>query len=303
MGYSFFDTSLLCLGVAFATVIGVTLIMSLVRDVVWYHKYLLARLVDPALPPRHVKPFPSDVLSITFAGNGADARQSMRAYGTYPNSATTLHNPVLPMRLHEPFDVAPGPIRVYKWWDVNIGQEGDVRHALASVRTALVNNPGKRLVLRGTSRGAAVALQVAALLTSDEIAHVPLLICEAPFTTVADVIDARFAWKWERLLVRVGLRVFTSYRAKQSKQWSPMAVAWNFSHPTLPIVIVASKVDTVVPPQVTERLVDVLKRGGVQHVHTILLQASDHSSFSSDNDADRRTYVTELDALYNQYLH
>jgi predicted esterase len=185
-------------------------------------------------------------------------------------------------------------LRYYAWWRINLAQQEDVEDALATVRGLLNTQRHARLVIQGTSRGAAVALQVAP--------RVPLLVLEAPFTTVEDVIEARFAWPL-RWVVRAVLRTCTRYRAARNATWSPLAAAREFRHPKMPIVLVSSHADTIVPMDLTTRLAAALRTSGVAHVHEIKLSQSSHSSFSSEVDADRVDYVRELDALYGHYVY
>lgn len=265
----------------------------------WYVQYFM-----PPLPPRAVKIWSADVVSMFFAGNAADARQAMHPYGLFPNSARVLHNPAQGVLIdHEPADIIPTPLgRVYAWWRINLGQEDDVTLALRHTRSVLASNPGKRLVLFGSSRGAAVLIQVAARLTPAEIARIPMIICEAPFTTVDNVIETRFAdHPVIQAAVRAALSTFTRYRPENSDRWSPTTAARSFPHKELPIVLVRSRVDTVVVPALTTQIGSLLRIAGVRSVHEIVLNVSDHSSFTSANDADRRIYVDALNALYAQY--
>ena len=175
--------------------------------------------------------------------------------------------------------------------------------ALAQVRKALARNPYKRLVIFGSSRGAAITLQVAARLTAQEIKRIPMIICEAPFTTVGDVIGTRFAGTPNiQALVRFLLTWLARYRSEHDATWSPLAAALTFPHKMLPIVLVRSLVDTVVVPKLTETLANVLRNVHVKNVHEIVLQHSAHSDFTLAHDDDRRHYVDELNTLYTRYL-
>jgi pimeloyl-ACP methyl ester carboxylesterase len=280
------------------------LLPSLVRELILQFKTWRARYFRGPFPVRRVAAFPVNVESIFFAGNGADARQSMRAYGVFPHSARVLGNPVPDLMSVEPADIlAISWFRLHVWWRVNLAQRRDVTRALAYVRRALARNPYKRLVLFGSSRGAAVCLQVAAQLSAEEIKRIPMIVCEAPFTTVEDVINTRFAGLHNvQAFVRFVLRWFTSYDARMNDTWSPLAAATDFPHKQLPIVLVRSAIDTVVPPHLTAFLGSVLRGAHVKNVHDIVLQHSAHSDFTSDNDEDRKHYVEELNVLYKKYL-
>ena len=274
---------------------------SLIREIAWQVNYFLAKQ-RPPLPPRSVRPFADNIASISFAGNGGDSRQAQRATGVYPNSAAVIRNPIAVQP--EPSDIiTEGPYRHYKTSDINIAQGYDVTCAKGKLLSALATDKGKRFVVHGTSRGAAVALQIVAGLPSNIVRdRIALLFCEAPFTTVEDVIDVRYGHNtWLSACVRFTLRWFTSYDARDNDVWSPLAAARTFPHVDLPIVVVSSLADRVVPSELQGALVAALRGSGAKNVHEIQLKSSPHPAFTWDNDSDRRTYVDSLDAIYKLY--
>jgi len=273
---------------------------TLIREVAYNSVKIWASFRTP-LPPRAVLPLPENVIAIAFPGLGADTRQTLIPRGFFPNAARLLPCNVSPCESPENQHLWEGGWRVYLPFRNNIAQHDDVMHALNHVRKEMARNPNSRFIFFGSSRGAAVALQVAELLTSTEVARVPLVICEGAFTTVEDVIDTRFPLP-VRVLVRAILALFTRYKPSANAAWSPLQAATHFIHKKLPIVLVTSQADTVVVPVLTKRLAVALRNSGLEHVYEIELADSPHSGYAWFNDDDRALYVTELDKIYKKHV-
>jgi pimeloyl-ACP methyl ester carboxylesterase len=271
----------------------------LIREIVWHSVYAWAAL-RPSLPSRAVSPLPSDVAAVAFPGLGANWRQTLIPRGLFPNAAVLLPCHTSVCEAWENVSPAPGTL-FYLPFRNNVAQRDDVMHALCHVRSVLNEDQHRRVILFGSSRGSAVALQVAARLTRKEVARVPLVICEGVFTTVEDVLDTRFSAPI-RFLARAGLAWFTRYRPAENAEWSPLSAAQTFPHLDLPIVVVRSAADTVVVPALGERVVEALRTRGVKDVYDIKLSASEHSGYAWLNDADRNVYVRTLDSIYKAHV-
>ncbi len=190
-----------------------------------------------------------------------------------------------------------GPHVAHKWWQYNFGQRADVVQGLRVVHAAMKAYPTDDIVLFGTSRGAAVALQVAHALTVDEIKRVRFMVLEGVFTSVPEVIQYRFN-NVVGAIVEVGLRMFTRYNPAAT---TPLEIAQIFEHKNLPIAIVASAIDTIVDPRmgknICKALTDVAK---VKQVKFLKLKSSSHGGCATDNTDDRRAYVAFLNKFYNK---
>jgi pimeloyl-ACP methyl ester carboxylesterase len=277
---------------------------TLMREIGWALIHPYAALFHSHFPVRSTIALPDHVRAIGFPGLGADSRQLAIPAGKFPSAARLLN---CQMVTTEPSDTLtwnymPSLILLPR---INIGQESDVKKALADTRRVMANNgtdkKKDKWILYGVSRGAAVALQVAALLTEEEIKRVSLVILEGVFTNAEDVLDSPpdpISPYCNRFMVRV----FTKYRKVHNDKWSPLAAAKTFPHRDLPIVIATSLADEIVLPRLGKQIGKTLRDAGVKHVHEIELQNSAHAQYAWGNDADRETYVNGLNVAYEKFV-
>lgn len=194
--------------------------------------------------------------------------------------------------------VMSGPLCVPNIFRMNIGQEADVARALKMTRDALRarTDPTQKIVMFGTSRGSVVALQVAACLTAAEIKHVGLLVLEGMFDTVPNVVAHRM-WIFAPLVnfvVNVVLQAVTEYRGDCP---TPIDIAREFPHKDLPTLIVTSKVDEVVPPELTVRMAAVLQ-SQLSDCKLLVLEKSPHPTYAIANVGDANKYADALSEFY-----
>lgn len=187
----------------------------------------------------------------------------------------------------------------HRFTEYCFGQEADVEQGLRVVRAAMAEHSAgfDRFILFGTSRGAAVALQVAAKLTPEEAARVKLVVLEGVFTNVPDVLTYRFGHFLANLIHKV-LPVFTQYRPSRP---TPLDAATSFPHKELPVAVVTSQADDIVDPKMGKTIHGVLSQK-TSAAHLLELRESPHSGYSTDNKGDREMYATFLQGLYDKYL-
>jgi predicted esterase len=191
--------------------------------------------------------------------------------------------------------VRGGPDVVHHLTRYNFGQHDDVTHGLRVIRAAMAAHPTKRVILFGASRGAAVALQVAARLTNEEAARVRLVVLEGCFTDVPRVLNYRFT-SLLGPVVNTLLSWVTAYNPED--QATPLRAAQALSH-AFPVALVASHADRVVPHAMTTELYEALPSG--QRKHVLMLNRSAHSDYATGNEEDRAAYVAFMSDLYAQY--
>ena len=231
------------------------------------------------------------VTTFFYPGLGNDRIQAQRysASSGFPGALGLLPN-IVPIQPYDAHDV----------FRFNVAQQGDVQHALTETRRQLEARPGKdeRFILFGTSRGAAVALQVAHNLTADELKRVAFVVCEGVFDTAPAVMESRFGSRVTRFL-QWALPKICEYRAESSP--TPLQIAREFAHVDLPLLLVTSRADIIVPPQHTQAMADVLK---TRNKKTTLLQLehSPHSSMATWDDRDRQTYAQTMQLMFKLHL-
>lgn len=185
-----------------------------------------------------------------------------------------------------------------QWSLMNLAGPEDVTQYLNAIRDCIKRHPEKKIVLFGTSRGASVVMVALSALSIEEQKHIKLAIAEAPFATVPSVLENTYPKSLVPFILN-GLEAGTMFRRDQ---YSPLqSVESGRFAIGIPLLIVTSKVDKIVPPQETQKLIDVL-RGKHLDLHVLELERSHHSFMSLQDRDDVRRYEDKLAALYRAYL-
>lgn len=180
---------------------------------------------------------------------------------------------------------------------MNVGQADDTAHALAYTRAAMrAAPPAKELVLFGTSRGSAVALNVYLSMTRAERARVRLVVLEGTFLDSRAVIEDRYgalggrvvAWLLERVTRwRPNGRDFVLARATAAFR-EELRGGGSGAH----FLVVTSRADRVVPPRNAVDVYDFLRLHlPAERVTMLTLEHSTHSGYAVENNADRAAYA------------
>ncbi len=188
----------------------------------------------------------------------------------------------------------------HRWWKWNLAQTDDVAHGLRMVRDAFARceNENHQFILYGVSTGAATALQVAALLTPEELRRVRFMVLEGIFNNVNDMLTYRFG-KVLGAVVSAVLVSFTRYSPSHAA--TPLSVARAFPHKDLPIALVTSEADSVVDPAMVKRIRNALRdEAGVKFVDFLKLRDSPHSDYATHNKDDRNGYVEFMSQMYDR---
>jgi len=155
----------------------------------------------------------------------------------------------------------------------------------------------KKLVLFGTSRGAATTFTSVAISTEQDRRHLSLVVLEAPFDSLEKVLEYQYG-------VDVGgffLTLVKQHTNFSETFESPARVAWRFPL-TVPVIFVTSLADIVVHRNQTQRLIDILKTRKHPALHHLQLNHSDHSAMSLGQGPDQLTYVQYMADMYDRYV-
>ena len=186
------------------------------------------------------------------------------------------------------------------WSQLNIAGPRDVTQCANAIRACIKKHPDERIVLFGTSRGAATVLITLANLTRYERSHIGLVVAEAPFASVPSVLHATMPLA--PLTAPLLMWVLTFFGEFRETQPSPLGTVNSEAFPLdIPLVFVTSETDSTVPVNETQQLIDVLKKRSHAALHHIELKRSHHSAMSLDNEADTRIYTEKLHDLYREY--
>jgi len=229
------------------------------------------------------------VTTLYFPGLGNDSMQMQRytENSGFPGALDLLINP---MCIH-PYDA-------HDFTRFNVAQSGDVDHALEQVLAIMADKPHDRFIFFGTSRGAAVALEVTHLLEKEAIERVAFTVCEGVFDTTFAIMQARFNGPVLQMLHWILPKV-TEYQTVPS--FSPLKTADIFNHPEHPVLCVSSRADEVVPLEHTKRVYMALQKRAPK-AELLILEESPHSSYATWKDVDRLRYVHRMQEWVNKYV-
>lgn len=229
------------------------------------------------------------VTTLYFCGLGNSGTQMWRYIPSsgYPGALGLLLNPVC----IEPYDA-------HDFRRFNVAQRGDVNHALEQVRAIMDGRPHDRFILFGTSRGAAVALQVALALSPAHMNRVAFTVCEGVFDSAPAIMQARFSPLLARFLGWILPKVSEYDR---EHKYTPLWTADVFPFIEHPVLIVSSHKDVVVPLEHTKRVYDALVRRAPK-TELLVLKESPHSSYATWKDVDRLAYAAKMQEWVDKYV-
>jgi hypothetical protein len=181
---------------------------------------------------------------------------------------------------------------------MNFGGSDDVAQCVLAVRTC-IKETDKKIVLFGSSRGAATVLVALTLLTSEELERIGLVVAEAPFSSITSFI--------ERMKLPIPttwvLSILESFTQFERKQLSPLDAVQSESFPlSKPILFVTSLRDGVISPEETLLLIETLQKRGASNLHHLELKHSHHAAMSIQGKTDMELYYSTLHQLYEKYF-
>jgi dipeptidyl aminopeptidase/acylaminoacyl peptidase len=179
----------------------------------------------------------------------------------------------------------------------NVGGKEDVEQNIRAIEECIEANPNKKIVLFGCSRGAATMVVTLANLKDELLQHIKLVIVEAPFDSVENVVNSS---SYFPKLIMNYLETCTKYDRMQQ---SPLEAVNSDSFPLeIPIAFITTKVDDRVPVENTMRLIYALKKKGHSDLHHLMLDNSHHALMHSHNEEDVKKYVDFVNDLYERYI-
>jgi hypothetical protein len=149
-------------------------------------------------------------------------------------------------------------------------------------------------ILYGVSRGAAATINA---LAYHKYQNVRLVILEACYDKHRTVFYHQFG-SCLVPLIEMGMGAMTDYCPNDMP---PIDAAKGHIPTEIPIGLVTSRVDRVVPAGNTYRLAAAMRGAGHDKVHVLTLQHSHHGHYGMQNSTDRAAYLHWLHALYRLY--
>lgn len=180
----------------------------------------------------------------------------------------------------------------------NVGGHDDVTFYIKYFREMLQNTPSqKKIVLFGCSRGAATTFIAVSMLTSEEQDRISLIILEAPFDSLPNVLNS---WPKLKVLAPLQLKLMSIIGSYHNHQLTPLDVVGDFPI-NIPVAFITSDQDKTVPKELTLHLVNILRDRGWNPVYHLELRESHHVLFPINTPNDQQLYYEFLDSLYDKY--
>lgn len=176
----------------------------------------------------------------------------------------------------------------------DIGQTNDI-DALAKKYNAIEKNY-TGIILIGSSRGAATILNFAG---KEQPKKIAAIIAESPFAHVKDAAKNIATINKNLELLPECFHLFIikmMYPAFKKKGEHPIDLVSKIDK-NIPILLICSKEDWVVPYESTVKLYQELKESGHQKTHIIILEKGIHGSLN----LQRTAYQAGLHAFYKKY--
>ncbi|MFI5332815.1 MAG: prolyl oligopeptidase family serine peptidase [Candidatus Babeliales bacterium] len=163
----------------------------------------------------------------------------------------------------------------------SLAQEKDINHledAVLSDRAQCHHN----LVLAGVSRGAATIINYMGSRLPPT--NIKALILDAPFDAIYDMLNARLKLKNLHMvpLLTTMFEFYITYLFKNYTPWGIRPIDVVDCIPNIPILMICSLEDTVVPPRNTMRLYKKLIKDGRTNVHLFITKHGEHGRIMFD---------------------
>lgn len=189
------------------------------------------------------------------------------------------------------FDIRAHSIDVSR---MNLGQAGDIREHKQKYDLVSSEYPDHDCILFGVSRGAAATFTA---LATHKYPNVKLVVLEGCYDSLDHLMQVTYQSPVLRAWVQT---VFTTVTQYIPHGISPISCVNEFPEGT-PAVFVHSKKDSRVPYECSYALATALAARKKNPVYVITLNASTHSRYHSDNQADAQTYLHAMHAIYQAY--
>lgn len=252
---------------------------------------------------------------VFFQGIGASMYQLLRARVLFSEEEAPLPDKDLPEVIHtwslNPIHliamlftkilfwfrgVSYTPCHAIRYGLCNIAQSEDIFHHQQRMK-AVDEKAKEDLICYGVSRGALVTFISIAL--NGHPPSLKLVVLEGSPDSIPNVLEARYR-RFFGAIVEDILCTFTKYTRKDARTYSGLKLAANFPK-DVPVALVTSEKDTVVPMANTLALANALKASGHTKVHLLCLKHASHDSYLTGHPDDRKDYIefiTNLRKLY-----
>ena len=177
----------------------------------------------------------------------------------------------------------------------SLAGEQNVTRLLLDIKKVLRTAPeGQKIVLYGVSRGASALLIAVTHLSGEDQRRISLLVAEAPFDSVFNVVRSRWGWMAAHV-AQLAMGCCTP-----DDPWgdeAPIDAAEHFPH-NVPVLMFSGARDQVCPIEAQRALADRLRESGHTKTTHVVLPKSSHVDMARGPDAG--LYWDALQEAYNR---
>lgn len=179
---------------------------------------------------------------------------------------------------------------------VTLAQEDDIQALNTVYKQVRQETPTSKIVLVGMSRGAATIITFVA---TEQPKYIKALILEAPFDTVERIMT-QLKKKYAHAPQATREAVFNFWRfPKYKKQGIKPLTVIDKIDKNIPVLLIHSRQDTLIPIASSRTLYKKLKATGHKHVHLLELPYGEHAQYQLGKSAAQYTQVVH--AFYKKY--
>ena len=201
------------------------------------------------------------------------------------------------------FDDACEPtygIKLFKFWHLSFGQHNDIEKLFRAYNATVQKFPTRHLVLAGVSRGSSVILSFVA---AYQPKNIKALVLESPFDRIQTSLQA--AAEHVPSLINFGLTravakfILANIAFKYKiDALQPIDVVYKIPL-NMPILIVCSLEDKLVPAYSSYHLYEALRARGHKHAYILVLEKGKHAKLLHGQSGEQYEYVVH--AFYKKY--
>lgn len=187
---------------------------------------------------------------------------------------------------------------------INLGQQEDLAILTQHYLEHLELYPDHDVVLYGSSRGAAAAYNWMALIYPTlPCKRIKAVILEGCFDSVENIILQKSHYKLSPVQLEKLLKKLIPGYCYNGL--APIRLVEEFVQAcntyAIPVFLITSKIDTVVPAARTHHLAQALLKAGLQDFYCMELKKSRHPWYMMDHPEDSLSYITNIHAFYKKY--
>jgi len=180
---------------------------------------------------------------------------------------------------------------------LNFGQNADMQIFANLYERHIINitkdypKLSNEVVLFGVSRGAATILN---FISENNLSEVKAIVCESCFDSIPSLLSYRFPF-----LQKIALRFIETFTMFKKDGPSPIVSVNKI--PEIPILLITSLKDEIVPFQCVVNLYIALKNSGHKNTYLLILKNSTHLNYMLDDPEDKKNYEQTVHTFYKKF--